>query len=145
MNRQKCPQEVALTPLAEWLEKAMREWKDPVTQKRGLSQNRLRNETGLSQASIWEILKKGHIPKPEALVTLARFFGVSPSWLFGLAYAPDEPSLSLRVQSKFIMMSQRVFSLPEDQQGPALDYLHDQLGMYTKHNFVRENQRDGDD
>lgn len=97
MDRQK----VADTPLAQWLNEAMSKWQDPDTQVYGLNQNQLRHKSGLSQASIWGILKKGHTPKPEIVRTLAEFFDVSPSYLFRLAYMPDEPHPDPEAYSRF--------------------------------------------
>ena len=51
---------------------------------RGMSQEKLAKETGLSQSAIafWE--KGQRVPNALAVITLARYFGVSSDWLLGL-------------------------------------------------------------
>jgi transcriptional regulator with XRE-family HTH domain len=86
---------VADTPLAEWLNDAMANWRDPDTKVAGLSQNRLKEKTELAQSSIWGILKGGHTPKPDTIITLARFFGESPGALLRMAYLSEEEDTNL--------------------------------------------------
>ena len=49
-----------------------------------MSQEKLAKETGLSQSAIafWE--KGQRVPNALAVITLARYFGVSSDWLLGL-------------------------------------------------------------
>lgn len=78
------------TPLAQWLAKAMAAWIDPETGLFGISQRRLAEETGASQAQIHEILKRGHAPGPDILIRLADFFAVGSLDLFRLAYLQEK-------------------------------------------------------
>lgn len=57
--------------------------KDLRTEK-GLSQSKLSNETGLSQTAIasWETAQKS--PNAQAVVVLAKYFGVTSDYLLGL-------------------------------------------------------------
>ncbi len=52
--------------------------------EKGLSQMALASETGLTAAAIgfWELGKR--VPNAEAVVTLAKYFGVSTDYLLGL-------------------------------------------------------------
>ena len=67
---------LADTPLARSLAQVMASWVDPETQMPGLSQNRLATSSGVSQSQMHEILKRGHAPKPDTLVRLAKFLKV---------------------------------------------------------------------
>ena len=77
---------LAETRLAEWLAQAMALRRDPDTRMPGLPQYKLASFSGVSQAQIHEILKKGHAPNPDTLKKLALFFEVNPLKLFYLAY-----------------------------------------------------------
>jgi predicted DNA-binding transcriptional regulator AlpA len=65
---------LADTPLAHWINRAMAAWEDPDTGMLSISQKQLCARTGISTASLYQILKQGHTPKPEVLLTLAAFF-----------------------------------------------------------------------
>ena len=81
--------QLAETKLAEWLAYSMAGWVDPETRMPGISQHQLARLSGVSQAQVHEILKRGHTPKPDTLDQLAKFFGVSALYLYRLAYQPD--------------------------------------------------------
>lgn len=53
-------------------------------EEKGLSQNQLAKQTGLSQVSVslWESKKKN--PSIDAVIVLAKFFDVSSDYLLGL-------------------------------------------------------------
>lgn len=103
---------VADTPLAHWLNRAMGDWVDPETLVRGISQNQLRARCGLSQASIWEILKQGHIPKPETLDTLAEFFQVNVLVLYIYAYLVENSSLEEEARMSLMRIARLLEALP---------------------------------
>jgi len=106
---------VSNTPLAEWLAKAMGQYRDPDTGMYGLSQNQLRKLSGVSQAAIWEILKQGHAPRAEVLIRLAEFFGESPFYLFRLAYLPNEKP------ERIDALEARIARLPKNLQDHVLN------------------------
>jgi transcriptional regulator with XRE-family HTH domain len=83
------------TPLAEWLAEAMSGWVDPETRMPGISQRKLARETGISQAQLHEVLKKGHSPGPDILKKLAAFFGADPLALFRLAYLNEKDAVDI--------------------------------------------------
>jgi transcriptional regulator with XRE-family HTH domain len=114
---------VADTPLANWLNERMAQWQDPETRVYGLSQNQLRERSGVSQTSVWEILKQGHTPKPDVLIRLAEFFDVSPVFLFRLAYLPESEGFTPEVLSKLDQLERILARMPRSVQLLAVDSL----------------------
>ena len=76
-----------MAKLGDWLRKELRE--------RGLTQNQVAVYANVGQATISDVLTKGHVPKVETLFRLADFFGVSREQVLRLAGhlppAPAEP------------------------------------------------------
>jgi len=79
--------EGTMAKLGDWLRKELRE--------RGLTQNQVAVYANVGQATISDVLTKGHVPKVETLFRLADFFGVSREQVLRLAGhlppAPAEP------------------------------------------------------
>jgi transcriptional regulator with XRE-family HTH domain len=109
----------------------MATWQDPETEVYGLSQNKLRELSGVSQAAIYEILKQGHSPKPEVLIRLAEFFEVSPFTLFRLAYMPDseESGWSPDIQAQMSRLESILSRVPAPAQVQFLESLLNQARM----------------
>jgi transcriptional regulator with XRE-family HTH domain len=63
--------------LSDWLRREIRE--------RGLTQNQVAVYANVGQATISDMLTKGHLPKVETLFRLADFFGVSREHVLRLA------------------------------------------------------------
>lgn len=114
---------VARTRLAEWLNQAMASWQDPETRELGLSGRRLAELSGISQAMIWEMLKTHSVPKPEILMRLARFFSVSPLFLFRLAYLPDSIPIPTETLNRLQQLEDKLSRLPEEKQKQTLESL----------------------
>jgi transcriptional regulator with XRE-family HTH domain len=71
--------------LGDWLRKELRE--------RGLTQNQVAVYANIGQATISDMLNKGHVPKVETLFRLADFFGVSREYVLRLAgHLPPAPA-----------------------------------------------------
>jgi len=66
-----------MSKLAEWLRRELK--------RRGLAQNVAAVHAGVGQATISDILNKGHIPKVETLFRLADYFGTSREEVLRLA------------------------------------------------------------
>lgn len=108
------------TRLAEWLANEMAKWVNPETQMPGISQRKLAQEAGISQAQLHEILKKGHSPGTGILKKLADFFQVNPITLFRLAYFAQDDALDSQVMAKMLELFQELEQLlaqlpPEEQ------------------------------
>ena len=71
--------------LSDWLRREIRE--------RGLTQNQVAVYANVGQATISDMLTKGHLPKVETLFRLADFFGVSREHVLRLAgHLPPTPA-----------------------------------------------------
>jgi transcriptional regulator with XRE-family HTH domain len=83
--------EVKMTDLSRWLQTELRE--------RGLSQNAAAVHAGVAQATLSDMLNKGHVPKVETLFRLADYFETPREQVLRLAgHLPpvsQDPSVSL--------------------------------------------------
>jgi transcriptional regulator with XRE-family HTH domain len=115
---------VADTPLAHWLNRAMANYVDPETLVRGISQNQLRARSGISQATIWEILKQGHTPKPETLSALAEFFNVNPLVLHIYAYLSEDEAIGDEdTRTSLLRIARLMETLPQETQDQFVEEL----------------------
>jgi transcriptional regulator with XRE-family HTH domain len=122
---------LADTPLAHWINRAMAAWEDPDTGMLSISQKQLCARTGISTASLYQILKQGHTPKPEVLLTLAAFFNVSPMPLFRMAYLTEEEEANVdpTVQAQMTRLEHIVERLPMGAQAHFMEALLGQAQM----------------
>ncbi len=51
---------------------------------KGLTQADLAEKSGVSRASVWAMLKKGHTPRPDTVGKIAKVLGVKPSELLDM-------------------------------------------------------------
>jgi transcriptional regulator with XRE-family HTH domain len=121
---------VADTALARWMNQRMSEWVDPQTGRKGLSVNKLAKLSGVSQTSVFEMLKEGTIPKADTLVKFAEFFSVSPMMLFRLVYVSEEAKeFPPETRAKLLELENILLTVPAAMQVQFLESLIPQAQM----------------
>jgi transcriptional regulator with XRE-family HTH domain len=126
---------VADTRLAQWLNKAMRDWQDPETHVYGISQNQLGRDVGISQSVINQILKDGHIPRYEVLAKLAHFFDTNVVYLYKIAYTDED--VSEVVVERLEQLQEVLDPLPVAVQAEFLGNVINQAEMYEVANAAK--------
>ena len=101
------------TPLAYWLDEQMALWRDPETNRMGLSQRQMAIRTGLPQSMVNGILISGHIPQPKALETLGQFFECHPLILHYFAYFTSAKQFTPDNLHKLTELGQVLYQMPD--------------------------------
>ena len=122
---------LADTPLALWLAKAMRDWRNPETGVWGMSQNELARQAGISQSQLSQILKEANVPRHTTLNQLAAVFDVHPFVLYELAYLPPEhESLEPKIRSRLQALVRQISEWPPAVQEEFLARMAQQAEMH---------------
>jgi transcriptional regulator with XRE-family HTH domain len=99
--------------LSDWLRRELRE--------RGLTQNQVAVYANVGQATISDMLNKGHLPKVETLFRLADFFGVSREQVLRLAgHLPPAPAESSDEEDALVQALLAEFRRVPDEWKPVV-------------------------